>query len=54
VIRWIPTVALTRAFRVSFSDTASLAQFGPELALVAGCSVLVYALVAWIVRRSDR
>jgi ABC-2 type transport system permease protein len=54
VMHWIPTVALTRAVRVSFSDAAPLAQFGPELALVAGCAVLVYALVAWIVRRSDR
>jgi ABC-2 type transport system permease protein len=54
VIHWIPTVALTRAFRLSFSDTAPLGQFGPELALVLGCAVPVGAVVAWIVRRSDR
>ncbi|MBN1658687.1 MAG: ABC transporter permease [Anaerolineae bacterium] len=54
VIRWVPTVALSRVFRVSFSDSAPLAQFGPELALVAGCALLVGAAVVWAVRRSDR
>ena len=54
VIHWIPTVALTRAFRLSFSDTAPLGQFAPELALVLGCVILVGAAVAWLMRRSDR
>jgi ABC-2 type transport system permease protein len=54
VIEWVPTVALGRAFRASFSDTAPVAQFGPELALVAGCGMLVLVVVAWVVRRSDR
>ncbi|MGD8624083.1 MAG: ABC transporter permease [Anaerolineae bacterium] len=54
VVDWMPTVALSRVFRLSFSDRAPLAQFGPELALVAGCTALVYGLVAWIVGRSDR
>jgi ABC-2 type transport system permease protein len=54
VMRWIPTVALSRALRVSFSNSAPLAQFGPELALVAGCAVPVLAAVAWLVRRSDQ
>ena len=54
IIDWMPGVALSRIFRLSFSDTAPLAQFGPELALVAGCTVLVYLLVTWAVRRADR
>ena len=54
VIDWVPTVALSRVFRVSFSDTAPLAQFGPELALVAGCALLASVAVVWVVRRSDR
>jgi len=54
VMRWIPTVALSRALRVSFSNSAPLAQFGPELALVAGCAVPIFAAVAWVVRRSDQ
>jgi len=54
VFHWIPTVALSKVFRASFSSSVPLAQFGPELALVAGCAVLVLVAVAWIVRRSDR
>jgi len=54
VIRWMPTVALARAFKAALSANAPLAEFGPELALIAGCAVLVLIAVAWIVRRSDR
>ncbi len=54
VLRWIPTVALGRVLRVSFAARAPLADFGPELVLVTGCAVVVLAVVAWLVRRSDR
>ena len=35
-------------------ESAPLAQFGPELALVLGYAVLVLAVVALVVHRSDR
>lgn len=54
VIDLIPTVALTKIFRVSFSNNTSLAVFGPELAVVLGSTVLVLAAVTWVVRCSDR
>lgn len=54
VMGWLPTVALSRAIRVSFAERAPLADFGPELALIVGCTALVLALVVWHVRRSDR
>jgi len=54
VLFWVPTVALSRVLRVSFSDSAPLADFGPELALIAGCAALILAAVTWAVRRSDR
>ncbi|MFZ5915409.1 MAG: ABC transporter permease [Chloroflexota bacterium] len=54
VMRCIPTVAFSRALRVSFAERAPLADFGPELALVLGCTALVLAAVMWQVRRSDR
>jgi ABC-2 type transport system permease protein len=54
VLGWVPTVALSKALRVSFSDSAPLAQFGPELALVIGWTVPILIAVVWIVRRSDR
>jgi len=53
-IGWIPTVALAKVYRVSFSENAALAQFGPELALVIGCTVIISAVVVLVVRRSDR
>jgi ABC-2 type transport system permease protein len=54
VLGWIPTVALSKILRLSFSDRAPLAQFGPELVLVTGWSALILAAVVWVVRRSDR
>jgi len=53
-IQWLPTVALSHALRVSFSDSAPLSQFLPELVLMLACSALVLAAVRWVVRRSDR
>ncbi|UCF61018.1 MAG: ABC transporter permease [Anaerolineaceae bacterium] len=54
IFSWIPTVALDKVFRVSFSAQAPLSQFGPQLLLVACCAVLVFALVVRVLRRSDR
>jgi ABC-2 type transport system permease protein len=54
VVAWIPTAALANIFWVSFSAHAPAAAFVPELALVVGCTALVLAVVAWLVRRSDR
>jgi ABC-type Na+ efflux pump permease subunit len=54
IIAWIPTVALSRVFQFSCSGSAPWAEFGPSLALVVGCTVLVLAAVVWAVRRADR
>ncbi len=54
VVAWIPTAALANIFWVSFSAHAPAAAFMPELALVIGCTAVVLAVVAWLVRRSDR
>jgi ABC-2 type transport system permease protein len=53
-IRWMPTAALAQIFKVSLSASAPWARFGPQLALVSGCSLGVLIAVAWLVRRSDR
>ena len=54
VIRWIPTVALTEALRLGFSNQAPLEVVGPALAYVAVSALLLFGLVAWVLRRSDR
>jgi ABC-2 type transport system permease protein len=54
ILDWIPTVALARVLRGSFSrDLASMA-FSLELLVVAACTAAVMAGVAWTVRRADR
>jgi ABC-2 type transport system permease protein len=54
VFSWLPTIALDRVFRISFSAHAPLSQFGPQLLLVACYAVLFFTLVVWVLRRSDR
>jgi ABC-2 type transport system permease protein len=51
---WIPTVALAKVFRVSFTEHAPLPDFGPELGLVVGATVLILAVVVLIIRRMDQ
>jgi ABC-2 type transport system permease protein len=51
----IPTVAVAKILRLATSGGAiGLADVGPELALIVGSSALILAVVAWLVRRSDR
>jgi len=54
VINLLPTVALMRVFQVSFSNNASFKIFGPDLAIVLVGTTLVFAIVVWVIRRSDR
>lgn len=54
VFTWLPTVALDKVFRISFSSHAPLTQFGPQLLLVACYAGLLFVLVVWVLRRSDR
>ena len=54
VISWLPTVALTNVFGLSLSSGAPLAQLLLNLAIALGSTALVYAVVIWQVRRSDR
>jgi ABC-type Na+ efflux pump permease subunit len=54
VIAWLPTVALDKVFRISFSAQAPLVQFGPQLLLVACYAAFFFTLVVWVLRRSDR
>ncbi len=53
-VRWAPAAALARALRVACWSSAAPSEYGPPLALVAGSGLLVLAVVAWLVRRTDR
>lgn len=54
ILAWIPTVTLGRVLRGSFSRDLTAAAFSLELLVVAACTALVLAGVAWTVRRADR
>jgi ABC-2 type transport system permease protein len=54
IFRWIPSVALFKALRVSFSNQASFGLYGPPLALILACAAALLAVVAWRVRWLDR
>jgi ABC-type transport system involved in multi-copper enzyme maturation permease subunit len=51
ILRWIPTVALSILFRMSFAQRASPTQVGVNLGLVIGTALVILVLVAWKVRQ---
>jgi len=53
-MRWIPTVAMSRALRWSFSQRVPAGPLGLELARVLGSAALVLAVLAWHLRRSEQ
>lgn len=54
VLRWLPNVALSRLFQLSFSNTAAPAEYGLDLVLVVGFTACILAVTAWRVGRLDR
>lgn len=54
ILRWIPSVALLEALRLSFSEQATAAHLGLLLVPVFACTVAFLAAVAWQIRRLDR
>jgi len=54
LLPWLPSIGLVNLFLLSFSGSATLARALPDLALVLGWSLPLYAAVIWSVRRSDR
>lgn len=53
-VRWFPSVGLSRLFIMSMTDSAPFAEWGPDIALVAGTTAIILAVVVWRIRRSDR
>jgi len=54
VVSMVPTVAVAEAMRWALSGDVPRAEIGSGLALAVACGILLLAVVAWIVRRSDR
>jgi ABC-2 type transport system permease protein len=54
VMNWIPTVLVAKIFRLSLTPDATLAHYGPALAVILASTLALLALLVWVVRRQDR
>jgi ABC-type Na+ efflux pump permease subunit len=54
IVALVPTAALAKVFRVSFARDGAWTDVGLELALIGGFTIAILAVVAWVIRRSDR
>ena len=54
VIGWLPTSALVEVFQLAMSSNAPKNQLITDMAVVFGSTVLVFAILVWKVRQSDR
>lgn len=54
VMNWIPTVLLAKIFRLSLTPNATVAHYAVETAVVLATTLVLFALVVWVVRRQDR
>jgi len=54
VMNWIPTVLITRTFRLSMTPNATLSHYGPAVLVVGLATLALLGLVVWVVRRTDR
>jgi ABC-2 type transport system permease protein len=54
ILPWVPSVALAEICRAAFSETVSVTRVLNDLWIILFISLLLYAIVIWKVRRSDR
>lgn len=54
IFHWIPTVALFRLVRMSFTSQMPWQEIGTDLGLLLASAMLLLAVAAWLVRRADR
>jgi ABC-2 type transport system permease protein len=54
IIPWVPSVALAEIIRFVFLESTPWVQVWTNLGSVLGISLLLYGVVVWKVRRSDR
>lgn len=54
ILPWIPTVTLFNTYMLSFTASPPLAQVGANLGILLATTAAILAVVAGIIRRSDR
>jgi ABC-type Na+ efflux pump permease subunit len=54
IFSMIPTVAMEKVLRISFSESVAISQVGPSLGTISIFTLLLLAGVRWKLQRSDR
>jgi ABC-2 type transport system permease protein len=54
ILPWVPSLALAEIYQATYSETVPVTRVFTDLLIVLSVSLLLYALVIWKVRRSDR
>jgi ABC-2 type transport system permease protein len=54
ILAFIPTIAMEKLIRTSFSGTVAFSQIGLSLAIIAGYALLLFVLIRWALQRSNR
>jgi len=54
ILPWVPSVALAEIYRAALSETVSIPSLLTNFGMVLIVSVLLYAFVVYLLRRSDR
>jgi len=54
VFAWLPTTALVATFKYSLSSSIPIATLITNLAIIAVSTAILYALIIWKIRQSDR
>ena len=54
ILAFIPTIAMEKVIRTSFSETVAFSQIGLPLAIIAGYALLLFVILRWALQRSDQ
>lgn len=54
ILGLVPTLAMEKVIRTSFSETVAFSQVGPSLTIIAVWTLLLFVILRWILQRSDR
>jgi ABC-2 type transport system permease protein len=54
ILAFIPTIAMEKVIRISFSEMVAFSQIGLSLAIIAGYALLFFVILRWALQRSDR
>lgn len=54
VLAFIPTIAMEKVIRTSFSETVAFSQVGLPMVILSGWTLLLFVFLGWKLQRSDR